>query len=252
MMKRIVAGAAVVAAVLASAGAHAVPAARASSNPVPVGVPGNWTLAFDDEFNGTAVNTSNWAVGDGDTVNNVTTTPANVSEGGGYLTLTLSNSSTGAVICGGGWDTPCSGYAPDGPTLPVGGYAEARVWFPGLGTTIYNWPAWWASGPDWPAAGEVDIAEGLGTLTVNYHSPSGAHNQGTVPGTWSNGWHVYGVYRHATSDDVYWDGTLVKSFPTDDNGQPEALILNVGSGNKAAYGTASQVKVDYVRVWTGG
>ena len=29
--------------------------------------------------------------------------------------------------------------------------------------TIYNWPAWWVSGPSWPAAGENDIADGLGS-----------------------------------------------------------------------------------------
>jgi hypothetical protein len=215
----------------------------------PDGVPGNWAMAFDDEFNGTSVNTSKWAIGDGGTVNDVTTSPSNVSESGGDLNLQLSNSSTGAVVCSGGTNTPCGGSTPDGYALPVGGFAEARIWFPGSGSSIDNWPAWWVSGANWPAAGEADIAEGLGDLTVNYHSPSGAHNDGAVTGTWSSGWHVYGIWRHATSDDVYWDGTLVKSFPTDDNGQPEALILNVGSGNTAVYGAASDVKVDYVRVW---
>ena len=133
---------------------------------------------------------------------------------------------------------------------PVGSYSEARVYFPGNGTSLYNWPAWWTSGPNWPAAGEHDIAEVLGgKLTVNYHSPSGAHNQGAVTGNWGNAFHVYGVYRKASSADVYWDGVLVKSYPTDDNGAGQSLLLNVGAGSPAAYGTASQVKVDYVRVW---
>jgi hypothetical protein len=215
----------------------------------PDGASGNWAMAFDDEFNGTSVNTSKWAIGNGGSVNAVTTSSSDVSESGGDLNLELSNSSTGAVVCSGGTNTPCGGSTPEGYALPVGGFAEARIWFPGSGSSIDNWPAWWVSGADWPAAGEADIAEGLGDLTVNYHSPSGSHNQGAVSGTWSSGWHVYGIWRHATSDDVYWDGKLVKSFPTDDNGQPEALILNVGSGSNAVFGAASDVKVDYVRVW---
>ena len=224
--------------------------ARQSGDLVPQGVTGAWRLAFDDEFSGTSVDTSRWAIGNGAHVNNVTDSAANVSESGGDLNLQLSGPSTGAVVCSGGTDTPCGGSTSDGYALPVGGYAEARIWFPGSGTTVDNWPAWWVSGANWPAAGEADIAEGLGDLTVNYHSPSGSHNHGTVAGTWSAGWHVYGIWRHNSSDDVYWDGKLVKSFPTDDNGQPEALILDVGSANTAVYGPASDVKVDYVRVWS--
>jgi hypothetical protein len=145
--------------------------------------------------------------------------------------------------------SPGDGAGANGFLLPVGGYAEARVLFPGNGTSIYNWPAWWTSGPGWPAAGEHDIAEGLGSLTVNYHSLSGSHNQGVIPGTWSNAFHVYGLHRKATSADVYWDGRLVKSYSTDDNGGAQSLLLNVGRGNTAVYGTGSQVKVDYVRAW---
>ena len=133
--------------------------------------------------------------------------------------------------------------------LKVGDYAEAEIDFAGSGTTIDNWPAWWASGPNWPAAGENDIAEGLGTLTVNYHSPSGAHNQGTVPGTWAGSFHTYGIYRIATKSYVYWDGKLVKSYSTNDNGKPENLILTMGAANTLAYGTSGRMLVDYVRVW---
>ena len=78
---------------------------------------------------------------------------------------------------------------------------------------------------------------------------SGAHNQGTIPGTWSNAFHVYGALRKASSTDVYWDGALVKSYATDDNGQGEELLVNVGNGNTHVYGTGSRVLVDYVRVF---
>lgn len=177
-------------------------------------------------------------------VNNVTTSAANVAVSKSNLVLTLASSTSGAAVC-----SCTNGGAKNDFAVAVGQYAEARVNFPGSGTTIYNWPAWWISGPNWPAAGENDVAEGLGTLTVNYHSPSGAHNHGTIPGTWSNAFHVYGVLRNSSTSDVYWDGKLVMSYATDDNGQGEQLLVNVGDANTHAYGTGSQVLVDYVRVF---
>jgi beta-glucanase (GH16 family) len=195
-------------------------------------------MTFDDEFNGTALNTNVWSNHAGWTnQNNVTDYASNVAEANGNLILTLASSTSGAAIGSN------QGY------LAVGDFAEARVYFPGSGTSIYNWPAWWASGANWPAAGESDIAEGLGTLTVNYHSPSGAHNTGTVSGTWSNAFHTYGIYRGSNYCDVYWDGQLVRQYTTDDNGGPENLIFTIGASNTLQFGAAGQVKVDYVRVW---
>lgn len=209
-----------------------------NSSPEPTGVGGSWSLVFDDEFNGTAINTSVWNEHDGWTnQNNVTDYASNVTESGGVATLTLASSTSGATI------------GTNQNVLAVGDFAEARVEFAGSGTTIYDWPAWWASGPNWPAAGENDIAEGLGTLTVNYHSPSGAHNEGTVPGDWAGAYHTFGIYRGSNYCDVYWDGTLVKSYSTDDNGQAQELLFTIGAANTLEYGTAGQMKVDYVRVW---
>jgi hypothetical protein len=190
---------------------------------------------FDDEFNGTSLDTSRWNTENGWKKNGVTVSASNETETNGNLVLTLASAGSGAEIS-------TTAYA-----LPVGGYAEARVNFPGNGATIYNWPAWWISGPNWPAAGENDIAEGLGTLTANYHSPSGSHNMGTIPGTWSNAFHTYGIYRQAGKVTVYWDGAVVKTYSTDDNGQPQSLILTNGCSGSCTAG--AQVKVDYVRAW---
>jgi beta-glucanase (GH16 family) len=201
--------------------------------------------AFDDEFTGTTLNTNNWTTLNGDSQNNVKLYTSNVSVSNGDLILTLASSSSGAEVRSSKADGAGIGYA-----LPVGGFTEARIDFPGNGTTIYNWPAWWTSGPSWPSAGESDIAEGEGTLTVNYHSPAGANNGPTVPGIWSNSFHTYGLYRGTNYCDVYYDGALVRTYTTDDNGQPEPLVVNVGTySTGSVYGTASQVKVDYVRAW---
>jgi hypothetical protein len=195
-------------------------------------------MVFDDEFNGTSINSNVWNTHDGWTnQNNVTDHAYNVTESGGNAVLTLASRSSGAAIQ--------SKVA----ALGVGEYAEARVDFAGSGTSIYNWPAWWTSGPNWPSAGENDIAEGLGTLTVNYHSPSGTHNQGTVAGAWASGFHTYGIYRTSSKSYVYWDGRLVKSYSTSDDGQPESLIFTMGAANALAYGYSGRMLVDYVRVW---
>ena len=213
----------------------------------PVGDPGTWKLAFDDEFSGTSLDRSKWPVLNAPTINNVVPSSANLRVSGGNAILTLSSWRSGAAIDSDpatqGWG---SGSAFD---LRVGDFAEARIDFPGSRQTIYNWPAWWISGPGWPAAGEEDVAEGLGTMTTNYHSPSGANNFGTVSGTWSNGFHTYGLYRGSGWCEVFYDGNPVTWYATDDDGLPQSLILNVGSGNVARYRVASQVKVDYVRSW---
>lgn len=208
----------------------------------PNGPGGAWTLTFEDLFPGTTLNTTYWQIYTG-VMNNAQCYASNIIVNNG-LTLQLANSNSGAEI-----------YTNTAYNLPVGSCCEARIWFPGPGTTpgtsIYNWPAWWTSGPSWPAAGELDIAEGLGTLTVNYHGPgSSSYNTGTVAGNWSNSWHTYTVRRNVSSFDVWYDGALVRANePTADDGAPQNMILNVGSGNTAAYGTSSYMLVSYVRQW---
>jgi hypothetical protein len=225
-----------------------------TTTPQPMGVPGTWTLVFDDEFDGTSLDTSKWTTMDGGGWGSTTCRTANVSVSGGNLVLTLASSSSGACVCTGSACAPAfGGYFSAGSgsyDLPVGGYTEARVSFPGSGTNIYNWPAWWTSGPGWPAGGEHDIAEGCGTLTENYHSSSGAHNHGTISGTWSNAFHVYGLHRKASSVDVYYDGQVVISYATDDDGSPQSLLVDLMDGyGQAVYGAGSRVLVDYVRAW---
>jgi hypothetical protein len=65
-------------------------------------------------------------------MNGVGTYAADVSVAGGSLALALPDSTHGALV-----HTDITG----GYRLPVGSCVEARVLFPGSGTTIYNWPA---------------------------------------------------------------------------------------------------------------
>jgi hypothetical protein len=209
--------------------------ARARS---PLGITGQWRMVFDDEFNGNSLNQSVWNAHSGWTnQNRVTDHLSNITVHGSHAIFRLASSTSGAEI------------GTNDFSLKVGEYAEARIKFAGNGQTIYNWPAWWVSGPSWPAAGENDIAEGLGSLTVNYHSPAGGLETGTVRGEWARGFHVYGIYRGRFYSRVYWDGTLVRTYRTHDDGQPQMLLLTMGAANVIRTGAAGEMVVDYVRAF---
>jgi hypothetical protein len=224
--------------------------------PQPVGPSGTWQLAFNDEFDGSAIDTTKWQPywytdGAGSSMNGVTTSSANVSLGGSVVKLTLASTTDGALI-----HTDIAG----GYQLPVGSYVEASVQFAGDGTSLYNWPAWWASTSDvdgWPADGENDIAEGSssgspGTLAVNYHAPSVNVNEANPSGYWGGSFHTYGLHRLASSCDVYWDGVKVASYATSDSGKPEILVLNIGIKSDSSgtmTGAAGAMQVDWVRAW---
>lgn len=224
-------------------------AVASTGGPAPLGVPGNWTLAFNDDFNSAGLDTNKWAAcwfapGCG-TMNKVSTSPANVSVSNGNLVLNLASATSGALVSSNPRGGAGTGYQ------FTTGYVEARIKFPGNANGLYNWPAFWSTGQSWPATGENDIAEVLkAKMTVNYHSTSGAQNQGGVGGNWANEYHTFGLHRMAGSSDVYFDGVKVKSYPTNDGNAPQYLVLNVGaSSTNPAYGPASQVLVDYVRAW---
>lgn len=215
----------------------------------PVGVPGNWTMTFADEFNGAGLDAAKWSncwfsPGCG-TMNKVSTSPANVSVANGNLSLGLASATSGGLV-----STNPNGGAGTGYQFTTG-YVEARIKFTGNANGLTNWPAFWTTGQSWPATGENDIAEVLkAKMTVNYHSSSGTHNQGTVPGNWANEYHTFGLHRMANSSDVYFDGVKVKSYPTDDGNAPQYIVLNVGSSStNPVYGPQSQMMVDYVRAW---
>ena len=228
-----------VAPILISAVLLAAPAGAAAATPrAPAGIAGRWRLAFDDEFNGSSLNLNTWNPHSGWTnQNHVTDHLSNITVRGGHAIFKLASPTSGAEI------------GTNNFSLRVGEYAEARIKFAGNGQTIYNWPAWWVSGPNWPAAGENDIAEGLGDLTINYHSPLGGLETGTVGGVWAHGFHTYGIYRGRYFSRIYWDGRLVRTYRTHDDGQPQMLLLTMGAANVIRTGAAGEMVVDFVRAW---
>ena len=136
-----------------------------------------------------------------------------------------------------------------GGRLPRG--AHILPW-PRYGPNLdpYNWPAFWAydGSGNW-LAGENDVAEALNWMEYNYSSDQSSGKLKPT-GLWGNSWHVYGVYRSATSVQVFYDGVLMGTLATNDNGGPESIMFTSGKTNTCcgaptAYGSTGNVLVDW-------
>ena len=230
--------------------------------PMPAGVPGDWTLKFDSEFNGTSLDTSEWSTGwygSGITApvnsqENDCYDPAQVAEGGGVLSLSLVQKSEN-----------CDGYEPyaAGLVSTMGkfsftyGFVQARVWLPGVPGSpgeVANWPGVWADGQNWPEDGEIDIAEGIGGQVCahlhNAEDPEGIPargESGCASGTYTDGWHTFAADWEPGVITYYYDGVDIGSVTSGVTSAPMFLVLDY-----AAEGVAdapATMKVEYVRVW---
>lgn len=225
---------------------------------------GNYTLIFDDEFNGTSLDTTKWQAGWFGTgitgpINSAETakySSANATVSGGSLNLLMTNTSsdggvhpnTGAAVS----SNPHDGRASGGFEFTYGS-VEWRAYLPPSGTTIANWPALWMDGQNWPTTGEFDIMEGL-SGTAQWHIPTNTGNPGGGgPGTYY-GWHQFGVkWLSNGSVTFYYDGVAVSSGLTAPNTAPMYLIMNNTQGSFGGTGVfPATMLVDWVRVWQPG
>jgi beta-glucanase (GH16 family) len=209
----------------------------------PIGQAGGWTMLFDDEFNGTALDASKWApywFSEGSIANNTKMLSTNVSESDGNLNLTVKDTTGGIVST-----NPQGG----GHFQFTYGYAEARIYLPTLNNKIANWPAWWTDGQNWPSDGEMDIMEGLGgSACYHFHSTAGGPG-GCSTGNYS-GWHTYGADWEPGSVTYYYDGEKVGSLTTDITSSPMYLILENSTGQYSGpIVKPATMQIDYVRVW---
>ncbi|MDT7709510.1 MAG: hypothetical protein QOG20_5117 [Pseudonocardiales bacterium] len=258
---------AVVALVAASSPVVTAARAGAAAGTAPPTTP----YLFDDEFDGTAVDTSVWSVLDrgGDASNHESQCylPRNVTESGGYLLITSHV------------DSSCGGYR------YTSGMVQWRSFALTYGTVEIrarqsggqgSWPAQWLLGADcqkanvtthenlggcdWPAPGsdEIDIAEfktsGPAKVLQNVVSGSSPFRSCTTGvANAATTWHVYSLTRTPRSLTWKVDGrttcTQTTIVPTD----RMFLIINNamgGDGGGAIDGAdfPQTMLVDYVRV----
>ena len=245
-----------------------------------------YTLVWSDEFNaadGTAVDATKWGHdvgGDGwgnSELEYYTTDTANAVQQGGNLVITATPDGAAQHTCSG---APCkytsARLLTKGLYSATYGRVEARIRMP-TGKGI--WPAFWMlcdniDTAPWPACGEIDIMETIGTdSATNHGSMHGPGYSGGSPltGTYSlpgspklsDDFHVYAVEWAMDVVRFYVDDHLFETrtpadIPAGDQwafNHPFFMILNVAVGGSwpgspdTTTVFPAQMLVDYVRVY---
>ena len=248
---------------LPASSAGPTPASSAGRTPMPTGVPGDWTLKFDGEFNGTGLDTAHWSTGwfgSGITppVNSQEEDcydPAQVAESDGALDLTLIQKSEDCGISDSQYATGL--VSTKGKFSFTYGFIEARVWLPsvpGNPGEAADWPGVWLDGQNWPEDGEIDIAEGLGgRVCAHFHGPAdpqgiGAGNGTGCPGgTYTDGWHTFAANWEPGIITYYYDGVDIGSITSGVTSAPMFVVLDYAAGHP--FQAPATMKINYVRVW---
>jgi beta-glucanase (GH16 family) len=234
--------------------------------PQPLGIPGEWAFVLNQEFNGPGLDTSIWRAGwygNGITgslnkLEDDCYSSANVTfpgDGTMHLAVTAEPSRcngrtrpyTGALVS----TNPHDGRSHGGFEYTYG-VLEARIYVPGVGGKIADWPAFWTDGYDWPRDGEDDVMEGLfGSACFHFHSLHFApHGPGGCDADIGPGWHTFAADWQAGKVTYYYDGHLVGTVTRGVTSQPMFIVINntVWRGERSLTRPGA-LRVDYVRVW---
>jgi beta-glucanase (GH16 family) len=231
--------------------------ASATRAPAPAGIPGRWSLKFEDEFTGDRLNPDHWSkgwFGGGITpgpnrLEQDCYDPRQVSVGRGRLAITaIAKRET----CGRPQPYASGLITSDGKYSFTYGVLEARIWAPGRGGRIVDWPAFWADGQNWPQDGEIDVLEGLhGRACWHFHYANGAPGGCATVHDAAAGWHTYAADWEPNRITYYYDGRRVGRVTTGVTSKPMYLIINLavsGSASPPAIAPA-KLRVAWVRVW---
>lgn len=249
------------------------PTASPTPGPTPIPVADGWRLAWHDEFDGAAIDTSSWTydIG-GDGWGNAesefyTSRPENARLENGMLVIEARRESyKGSKFTSARLKT-------QGLKTFQYGRVEARLQVPaGQGM----WPAFWLLGEDiylkgWPNCGEIDVMEYIGrepnTIfgTIHgphYSGPLGPSKSYTQAAPISDGFHVYAIEWDEKHISWFFDDQLYSTWTPADLGghtwvfdHPFFIILNlaVGGGWPGPVGAETvfpaRYSVDYVRVF---
>ena len=241
----------------------------AQAEPMPVGVPGNWAMIFNEEFSANGVNTALWTPEwPNEPMSGECTSPSLVSQpGNGYLYLQVraqestcggtKHADTGALV----ESNPGDGKPGHSGFLYSYGYVEWHVYIVGWGGAEQGCPTGGCI-PDWPALwsfpenreNEIDTMEGLRREACHtwwHHIAPIEETQGCQSGSYA-GWHTYGADWEPGVLKFYYDGAQVGEVKSGYiNFTPQYLIMDDvppnGHGDQLV--VPDEIVVDYARVW---
>jgi beta-glucanase (GH16 family) len=237
-----------------------------SSSPTPVSGVTVGQIAFDDEFDGSSLDTSKWGtclpygpmdsctqMGDPGDFLDECYTPRNVTVADGLLSLTAKQET---VQCNGRTNSYSSGLIEShGHFDFTYGYVEARIKVPAGSTdSVAFWPAFWLSPSDFSWPPEMNIFEFFGgsstgstgamaygqdgflhpqRFTTTYHRPDRTTSSADFYGPggagstlWDQDYHVWGMNWRPGRFDVYVDSNPTPIF-TETTGVSTAPIVRV-------------------------
>ncbi len=269
---------------LAPAGLGLAAEAHQSGANLPAAPQAGWKLSWSDEFNGpdgSPPDPGKWSVVTGGNgfgnheLEYYTSRPENVQVRGGSLVITARKEAyTGPD--GVQRDYTSGRLQTKGHFAQKYGRFEARIKIPhGNGL----WPAFWMLGDDvdrvgWPACGEIDIMENIGTEPGKVHGT--LHGPGysggnpltgayALPGKerFADGFHIFAVDWDPAAVRFYVDGKLYEtqtpdSIPSSKHwafDHPFFVLLNLAVGGSwpgnpdASTTFPAQMLVDWVRVY---
>jgi beta-glucanase (GH16 family) len=247
----------------------------------PLGLPGTWNCTFDDEFNGTTLNTNNWVpqvTASSGFVNGATAcyvdNPGTISVSGGDLNLTAQQ--VAPFTCPDGSNSFTTSYeagmvSTSGLFDQTYGAFEVSAKLPpsvveGLQETMWLYPQNLTYGA-WPASGEIDFAEfysefpGLDVPYIHYSQSS------TDPNVTSfdclidqDSFNTYGVDWTPTAITVLYNGQPCLVDHPSTGSQPFdqpffiALTQALGVGTNAFAPGVTELpattQIDWVRAWS--
>lgn len=243
--------------------------------PAPIAIPEGWNLIWHDEFDGDAINASNWTydLGGGGWGNGeaqvYTDRPENARVENGLLIIEAQK----VVNESGGSSFTSARLKTQGLQTFQYGFIEARIKVPaGKGL----WPAFWMLGSNfpqvgWPDSGEIDIMEYVGRepdlIIGTMHGPGYAGAVGLSKWNRQNfniadDFHTYAVEWDANQISWFFDGEKYSTYTWEDVGsrewvfdQPFFIILNLAIGGTLGGLVVpetpfpAQYQVEYVRVF---
>lgn len=230
-----------------------------------------WQMVWNDEFNGTALNTANWGydIGAGGWGNGELQyyQQDNATVSGGFLTIEAREESVG------GEAYTSARILTAGKQSFRFGKIEIRAKLP-AGQGI--WPALWMlgdsfSGIGWPYSGEIDITEMIGgsgrenTVHGTIHWDNSGHRSSggsstLTSGTFADDFHVFSIEWDSASIKWYVDGVNyhTESISSPDKSELQEaffFIFNVAVGGAwpgnpdVSTSFPQQMAVDYIRVY---